>query len=589
MATEKTSNDYREERKARLAKAAKKNSKKSHKISGKTMSKKTKSAFAGIVAVALVILIAAFACNESGVFERMKKIETVSGDSFSAVEYEYYYRYTHNYYYSMSQQYDSYYQQTGYGYYYTGFDTTKLPEDQEYPGTDYTLEDGSKATWKQYFEYTALNQMQQYQAMADLAEADKDFKLDSAVLDEALGQIDEMKKQLKEQAETNGTGVVSFNKYLRSAYGKGMSQKVFEDIVVTQTIASEYSNYLMENRADAYTDAELEEVYKKDTSSYDCVDFRVFSISPVTPKLDDDATTDEKNAATKQSQEDAKAKAEEMFGKITDEASFIKLAEQYATKDQKDAADYTKSETTLMAFTEKSTIEGSFTEEAIKWLYNKNTPVGEKKLFDVSGTQYIMYMVKPAYRDNNTLPVDVRHILYQFDSEAKDAEADKRAKKAEADATLTAINTAQDKLDKFLEICEKDSDDTGSAANGGLIEYLAKGKYVKAFEEWSLDPARKEGDVAVIETEYGYHVMYFVTKHDKPMWKITISNTLASESVDKDLDEAIASDNYKVAAGNKVVASTAAKIYDDLLNTYYVGVSKVEPTTKAPSTTAAAK
>ncbi len=588
MATQKTSNDYREERKARLAKAAKKNSKKSHKVSAKTMSRKTKTAVASVIAVVLVVLIAAFACNESGVFERMKKIQTVAGDSYSAAEYEYYYRYTHNYYYSMSKEYDNYYQQTGYGVYYTGYDTAKLPEDQEYPGDDYKLDDGSKATWKQYFEYAALNQMQQYQIMSDLAEADKNFKLDPAVLDDALAQIDEMKAQLKEQAETNGTGVVSFNKYLRNAYGKGMSQKLFEKIVTTQTIASEYSKYVMEQKADAYTDAELEAVYKKDTSAYDCVDFRLFSIAPETPELKEDATTDEKNAATKQAQEDAKKKAEEMFGKITDEASFIKLAEQYATKDQKDAADYTKPETTLMSFTEKATIEGSFSEDAVKWLYNKSTPVGEKKLFDVNGTQYIFYMIKPAYRDNDTIPVDVRHILYQFDSEAKDKDADKKAKKAEADATLTAIKNADDKLAKFLEICEKDSDDTGSASNGGLIEYLGRGKYVKAFEAWSLDPARKEGDVGVIETEYGYHVMYFVEKHDKPMWKITISNTLASESLDKQIDEAVASDEYKVAADDKVVSSVSSKIYADLLDTYYVGISKVEPSTK-PATTTAAK
>lgn len=585
MATEKTSNDYREERKARLAKAAKKNSKKSHKISGKTMSKKTKSTVAGVIAVVLVVLIAAFACNESGVFERMKKIETVAGDSYSAVEYEYYYRYTHNYYYSMAQQYDSYYG-AGYGFYYTGYDCSKLPEDQEYPGTDYKLEDGTKPTWKQYFEYTALNQMQQYQVMVDLAEADKNFKLDPAVLEEALGQIDEMKKQLKEQAEKNSTGVVSFNKYLRNAYGKGMSEKVFENIVTTQTIASEYSTYVLEQKSSAYTDAELEEVYKKDTSAYDCVDFRLFSIAPVTPEFEKDATTEEKNAATKQAQEEAKKKAEEMFGKITDEASFIKLAEQYATKDQKEAADYTKPETTLMSFTEKSTVEGSFNEDAIKWLYDQKTPVGEKKLFDVNGTQYIFYMVKPTYRDNDTIPVDVRHILYQFDSEAKDKEADKKSKKNEADAALAAIKEADDKLAKFLEICEKDSDDTGSASNGGLIEYLGKGKYVKAFEAWSLDSARKEGDVAVIETEYGYHVMYFVEKHDKPMWKITIANTLATESLNKQIDTAVASDEYKVAPNNKIVASVNNKVYSSLLETYYAGISKIEPTTKPQTTTA---
>ena len=33
---------------------------------------------------------------------------------------------------------------------------------------------------------------------------------------------------------------------------------------------------------------------------------------------------------------------------------------------------------------------------------------------------------------------------------------------------------------------------------------------MKNFLNWSVDPARKAGDTDVIETEYGYHVMYFV-------------------------------------------------------------------------------
>jgi len=30
------------------------------------------------------------------------------------------------------------------------------------------------------------------------------------------------------------------------------------------------------------------------------------------------------------------------------------------------------------------------------------------------------------------------------------------------------------------------------------------------FEDWSYDAARKPGDTGIVQTEYGYHVMYFV-------------------------------------------------------------------------------
>ena len=35
------------------------------------------------------------------------------------------------------------------------------------------------------------------------------------------------------------------------------------------------------------------------------------------------------------------------------------------------------------------------------------------------------------------------------------------------------------------------------------------GPMVDAFDRWIFDESRKEGDVEIVETEYGYHVMYF--------------------------------------------------------------------------------
>ncbi len=580
MATEKTSNDYREERKARLAKAAKKNAKKAHRVSASSVSKKTKATIGIVIAIAIVAGIAFGVCNSTGVFERMKKIETVSGESYSAVEYAYYYNFIHSQYYSTAQQYDQYYGE-GMGYYYTCYDYSKFPEDQLYTGEDYKLDDGSKPTWKQYFEYIALKNLQQFHAMEDLAEK-YGFTVDEATLNEAYASIDEMKSQLAESASESGGTPVSFGKYLREYYGKGMNEKTFKDIIKCQTISSEYSTYLMEKNSEDYlaNSAKLEEEYKKDTTLYDCVDFRIFTIAPETAETASDATQEEKDAATKQAKEAAKKKADEMFAKIKDEASFIKLAEQYATEEQKETTDFKKDEATLMKYVEKATYESSFGADATKWLYSKDTKVNDKKMFDVNGTYYIFYMVKTAYRDDATIPVDVRHILYQFDDTAKDKEADKATQKAAAEATANAINKAEDKLASFLEWCEKDSDDTGSSSNGGLIEYLGRGKYVKAFEEWSLDAKRQEGDVEVIETEYGYHVMYFVKKHTAPYWKISIAQTFANDDLNKMLDDTIASDAYKVKDA-QALTELNNKLYANLVETFYPNTAKAEPSTAA--------
>ncbi len=579
MSTQKTSNDYREERKARLAKAAKKNSQKAHKVQTSRMNRKLKSTIGICVAVAIVACIAIVTCSNTGVFERMKKIETVSGESYSVVEFEYYYNSIHSNVYNQSMQYENYGE--GMGLMYTGFDCTKLPEDQLYKGGDYTLPDGSTPTWKQYLEHAALESLQQLHILEDLA-AKEGFVVDAAVLAEAEAYIDQIKSELSQSAQQSGSTPKPFSSWLRETYGKGMNEKLLREIIKRQTIASEYATYASEKYIDNVlaNNTRLEEEYNKDPDLYNCVDFRIFAITPETVEYEDDATQAEKDAANKAAKEDAKKKADEMFGKITDEESFKKLAAEYATEDQKEAADYDKDETTLMKYVEKETYKTSFGEDAVNWLFNKDTKANEKKMFEYNGTHYLFYMVKTAYRDDVTIPVDVRHILYQFDDTAKDKETDKETKKASADATLNAINKSGDKLATFLEFCEKDSDDTGSSSNGGLIEYLGRGKYVKAFEEWSLDPNRKVGDVGVIETEYGYHVMYFEKKHEAPMWKLTLAQQIASEEFTAMIEDLAATDAYKVA-DPLYITNISDKLYKKIVETYYAHLIVEETSTIA--------
>ncbi len=569
MATQKSANDYREERKARLAKASKQNAKKSHKIGGHRMSKKAKSVIAIILVVAIVGVAGFFGCKNLGVFDRMKSIETVGGEKYSAVEYEYYYKSVHNYIYNMAAQYDQYYG-AGYGYQYTGYDYSKDPAEQNYPFDDYKLEDGKDATWKQYFEAMALERMQYYNVVVDMAN-EANFKVSDEVKAQTEAQIEELRENIKTQAEEQGGQVVSLGAYLRASYGNGMNEKTFKDIVENETLAQEYAQHILETKGEGYTFEELEKVYKEDKSAYDVVDFRLFAIDPVTEELDEKATDEEKKAADEKAKAEAKKKAEEMFGKITDSASFVKLAEEYATEEQKEANDFKDSKTTLSTFIQKSSVQNSFSEDIIKWLYSDKTKAGEKKMFDVSGSQYIFMMEKPAYRDDETIPVDVRHILYQISEDATDKDAEKAKQKALAEAALKEIEAAADPLEKFLELVEKDSKDTGSNTTGGLYEYVGRGQMVEPFETWSLDEARKEGDLGVVETEYGYHVMYFVQKHNKPMWQITISQNLASEALQKELDEAYKTDAYAVAEDNATVAEMNEKLYAELKSLYYKG------------------
>jgi len=93
------------------------------------------------------------------------------------------------------------------------------------------------------------------------------------------------------------------------------------------------------------------------------------------------------------------------------------------------------------------------------------------------------------------------HILINA---AKDASAADRAKaRAKADELLA---TVRKNPKSFADVARKNSQDTGSAAKGGDLDFFAKGAMVKAFEDAAF--ALKKGDISdVVESEFGFHII----------------------------------------------------------------------------------
>jgi peptidyl-prolyl cis-trans isomerase D len=95
----------------------------------------------------------------------------------------------------------------------------------------------------------------------------------------------------------------------------------------------------------------------------------------------------------------------------------------------------------------------------------------------------------------------VSHILLAADKSAPAAERDKVRNKAQE---LLAV--IQQSPDKFAELARKNSQDPGSAAKGGDLDFFARGAMVKAFEDVAF--ALKKGETsAVVETEFGFHII----------------------------------------------------------------------------------
>jgi peptidyl-prolyl cis-trans isomerase D len=93
------------------------------------------------------------------------------------------------------------------------------------------------------------------------------------------------------------------------------------------------------------------------------------------------------------------------------------------------------------------------------------------------------------------------HILINAGKDAPAAEREKA--RAKADGLLADVRKDSK---SFAQLARKNSDDPGSAANGGDLDFFAKGAMVKAFEDAVF--ALKKGEIsAVVESEFGFHII----------------------------------------------------------------------------------
>lgn len=141
--------------------------------------------------------------------------------------------------------------------------------------------------------------------------------------------------------------------------------------------------------------------------------------------------------------------------------------------------------------------------------------------------------------------VDVRHILVMVEGGTTDEEgnttysdAEWETCRAEAQAILDAWLAGEATEDSFAALANEKSDDGGSNTNGGLYTDVYEGQMVTNFNDWCFDESRVYGDYGLVQTNYGYHVMYFVGS--TPVWKSYAENDLLSEKISAMIEEIVA-------------------------------------------------
>lgn len=173
---------------------------------------------------------------------------------------------------------------------------------------------------------------------------------------------------------------------------------------------------------------------------------------------------------------------------------------------------------------QKENYELSLSDEDIEAYYDENV-----ETFEEQGLAKV----------NN---IQVRHILIGVEGET-----DENGEYS-ADAWAAAEETANDLYkewltnpteDYFAELANAHSTDPGSNTGGGLYDDVYPGQMVETFNDWCFDENRAIGDHGIVETDYGYHIMFFVGVSENRQWFISAQEDMISVHMNDFLDEII--------------------------------------------------
>ena len=540
---------YRQERKERIAKQAKQNAKKSNAHNG------AKAVFGKIakclVAAVVVVAILAGTLNFFGVPQRVIKAVEIDGKAYSMSELSVYYRQMFDNVYQTAYTYESNYGE-GTGKMLTGYDIALSPVAQTTKDAD-----GNEISWDEQF----LTQAIEYMA--------KVKRYYNAAVEAGIEMTEEAQKEIDTALESLSTnrGNYSVSGFLTLYYGKGVTEKLYRQILVEQQIVALYQEARQDALKENYSKDAVNAEYSKDKSAYDVVSFRWYTIDIKSDAETTSTVGEDESVVTSTSyaeEKDAEAFIEKVKStKNYNEDTFKQAVLDRVDKDSEDYETYSQDISTLMQKIDKETIKANVSKDAANWLYetddngNYIRQPGDMNYYvsDDAKSVYIFYATGIPYQDE-TVPASVRHILVKFPETTTSAEAVtgeeetgvsdkvKAECKSEAESILADYNNyikenTSDKADEeyFGELASKLTDDTGSASAGGLIEGMENnGQYVASFEDWVFSEGdfaseeRVPGSTGIIETEYGYHVMYYVGSNENPVWYETILDSLISEA-----------------------------------------------------------
>ena len=464
--------------------------------------------FVVVLAVMVVFAIAigvTRSISNSGVRERNTVALTVGDHEISNAELSYFYMSAINNF------------NTNYGNYAAmmGLDTSK-PLDEQVINNDTGL------TWADDFLNTAKDNARSVYAMADAAEA-AGFTLS----EDELAEIDTSISNMKMYATLYGYS--STKDFLKAQYGSGATEESYKQYVTVNTLANAYYNSYSSSLT--YTDADLRAAESENYDKYSSFTYNTYYLAASKFQAEDEEDSDK---AVKAAEEAANSLIGEDVATVADFDAAIAALDINKDTEASSTA-YTDQQYASVSTTVRDWITDSARKEGDKTVI-ANTTTSTDDDGNETKTTLGYYAVFFTGSNDNTFPlVNVRHILVKFEGGTTDSttgtttysDEEKNAAKEKAEEILDEWMSGDATEDSFAALANEKSDD-GDGTTGGLYENVYPGQMVSSFNDWCFDASRQSGNTGIIESEYGYHVMYFVGKSSTTYRDYQIESELRS-------------------------------------------------------------
>lgn len=532
-----------------------------------------------IVLVAAISIVTVRGVIQSGHLQKNSVAAVVGGKELNAVQLSYYY------FDAIDKDYSSWYSQYGSNtaIYLEILHNLSLSK----PLDKQVFDSKTGQTWAEKYVETALENAKRTYLLCDLANK-ADFKLD----DDQKASIDSQVNSLQFWAAYSGYSSVT--KYLGATYCYGANEENFREYLEMSALADAYLAHYSESLS--YTDEQIREFEKEKLNDYNSYTYASCYLNYTyflgEQKKDENGKT---IPYTDEERDAARAKAKEVAESLLTAKTYEEL--DIAVK----KLEVNKDKTNVSATNNKNVLGSKLPSLMKEWLVddsrvpgdntvivNEYTPATEDKDDDkvedategatedptedpteeateanpegsdddkkdeaekvINGYYVVIFDKK---NDNKVATVDVHHLLKKFVDDKNDNKKDDDGKVIYTDEEkATAKKAAEDllkeweemeggkTLDNFKKLVEKKTDDTASAKTGGLYENISYDQnFVEPFLNWCIDEKRVVGDVELVETEYGYHIMYFAERNEMNYRDLLVTNDMRAEDTEKWYEE----------------------------------------------------